>query len=154
MTYPRIGKVICMCSGDLSPVRRLCEWLKSIHVKGEYLGVVLVKAGPIFDRSLDTLDEIVNYLERNGVRRDWMGFVVTRCPQVLALSMEELECRVKFYLDMGMNGNDFGTMVFDYPRVLGFYSLEDMNSKVFELREYSCLLFISSDVLLLRPSCR
>nr|XP_029116306.1 transcription termination factor MTERF2, chloroplastic isoform X2 [Elaeis guineensis] len=136
MTYPRIGKVICMCSGDLLPVRRLCEWLKSIHVKGEYLGIVLVKAGPIFDRSLDTLDEIVNYLERNGVRRDWMGFVVTRCPQVLALSMEELECRVKFYLDMGMNGNDFGTMVFDYPRVLGFYSLEDMNSKVQYLKEF------------------
>lgn len=154
MTYPQIGKVICMCSGDLTPVRHLCEWLKSIHVKGEYLGVVLVKAGPIFDRSLETLDEIVNYLERNGVRNDWLGFVVTRCPQVLTLSMEELEFRVKFYLDMGMNGNDFGTMVFDYPRVLGFYSLEDMNSKVFELREYSWLLFINSNVLLLRPSCR
>lgn len=123
-----------MCSGDLASVRRLCEWLKTIHVQGKYLGVVLVKAGPIFDRSLDTLDELVGYIEKNGVRRDWLGFIVTRCPQVLALSMEELECRVKFYLDMGMSENDFGTMVFDYPRVLGFYSLEEMNSKVFDLR--------------------
>ncbi|KAG1368500.1 Transcription termination factor MTERF2, chloroplastic [Cocos nucifera] len=120
----------------------LVKWLKHNSMthpqigKGEYLGVVLVKAGPIFHRRLDTLDEIVNYLETNGVRRDWLGFVVTRCPQVLALSMEELECRVKFYLDMGMNENDFGTMVFDYPRVLGFYSMEDMNSKVQYLKEF------------------
>jgi mTERF domain-containing protein len=32
---------------------------------------------------------------------------------------------------MGMNENDFGTMVYDYPKALGFLSLEEMNSKVF-----------------------
>ncbi|RRT83806.1 hypothetical protein B296_00008347 [Ensete ventricosum] len=131
LTYPQIAKVICMCPGDLQQVRRIAEWLKSIHVKGESIGVVLVKAGPVFERSLDELEEIVNYLENNGVRKDWMGFVVSRCPQVLGLTMEELESRVKFYLDMGMNAKDFGTMVFDYPRALGFFSLEEMANKVF-----------------------
>lgn len=143
MAYPQIAKVICMCPGDLQLVRRIAEWLKSIHVKGESIGVVLVKAGPLFEHSLDELEEIVNYLENNGVRKDWMGFVVSRCPQVLGLTMEELESRVKFYLDMGMNEKDFGTMVFDYPRALGFFSLEEMANKVFVLREYSffvCLI--------------
>ncbi|XP_009398317.2 transcription termination factor MTERF2, chloroplastic [Musa acuminata AAA Group] len=136
MAYPQIAKVICMCPGDLQLVRRIAEWLKSIHVKGESIGVVLVKAGPLFEHSLDELEEIVNYLENNGVRKDWMGFVVSRCPQVLGLTMEELESRVKFYLDMGMNEKDFGTMVFDYPRALGFFSLEEMANKVQYLKEF------------------
>jgi len=32
---------------------------------------------------------------------------------------------------LGMDEKDFGTMLYDYPRVLGFLSLEEMNSKVF-----------------------
>jgi mTERF domain-containing protein len=32
-----------------------------------------------------------------------------------------------------MNEKDFGTMVFDYPRVLGYFTLEEMNQKVTEL---------------------
>lgn len=140
MTYPQIGKVISMCTGNLEIIRHITEWLKSIHVKGEFLGAVLVKGGSVLFRSVDALEEIVGYLEDNGVRKDWVGHVVTRCPQVLALSMEELESRVRFYLDMGMDERDFGTMVFDYPRVLGFFSLEEMNSKVFGL--YFLLLYI------------
>ncbi|WOL07851.1 transcription termination factor MTERF2, chloroplastic [Canna indica] len=136
MTYPQIGKIICMCPGDLQLVRRIAEWLKSVYVKGESLGIVLIKAGPILERSLDTLEEIVNYLQKNGVRKEWMGFVISRCPQVLGLTMEELESRVKFYLDMGMNEKDFGTMVYDYPRALGFFSLEEMASKVQYLKEF------------------
>ncbi|KAG6529636.1 transcription termination factor MTERF2, chloroplastic-like [Zingiber officinale] len=136
MTFPKIGKIICKCSGDLQLVRRVCAWLKSIHVKGESLGFVLLKASCILERSLDELKEIVSYLESNGVRKDWMGFVVSRCPQILSLSMEELELRAKFYLHMGMNENDFGTMVYDYPRALGYFSLEDMASKVQYLKEF------------------
>lgn len=34
---------------------------------------------------------------------------------------------------MRMNEKDFGTMVFDYPRVLGFFTLEEMNEKVFNM---------------------
>nr|CAD1819558.1 unnamed protein product [Ananas comosus var. bracteatus] len=115
MTYPQIGKVISMCTGNLEIIRHITEWLKSIHVKGEFLGAVLVKGGSVLFRSVDALEEIVGYLEDNGVRKDWVGHVVTRCPQVLALSMEELELRARFYLDMGMDERDFGTMVFDYP---------------------------------------
>ena len=131
MTYPQIGKVICMCSGDLEQVRQAAEWLKLIHVKGKDLGVVFVKASLILGRSSEEMEEIVDYLIENGVRREWVGFVVTRCPQVLTLTMEELVSRVRFYLDMGMNKEDFGTMVYAYPRVLGFFSLDEMNSKVF-----------------------
>lgn len=82
------------------------------------------------ERSLEELDDIVDYLESKGVRMDWMGFVVSRCPELLAFSLEEVKIRSEFYLDMGMNNNDFGTMVFDYPKVLGYLSLEEMHQKV------------------------
>lgn len=106
-------------------------WLKSVRVKGEFLGVVMLKAGDnILQRRHEELDEIVQYLESNGVRRDWMGYVISRCPQLLSYSLEEVKIRVHFFLDMGLNEKDFGTMVFDFPRVLGYYSLEEMNEKV------------------------
>ncbi|KAK1316033.1 hypothetical protein QJS10_CPA05g01127 [Acorus calamus] len=136
LTYPQIGKLICKCPGSLECLRQMVEWLKSIHVKGESLGSVLIKAGPVLGRTTEELDDIVGYLEMHGVRRDWVGFVVGRCPQVLALTMEELDARTRFYMDMGMNERDFGTMVFDYPRSLGFFSLEEMNSKVNYLKEF------------------
>lgn len=81
-------------------------------------------------RSPEELDEIVGYLESHGVRRDWMGYVMSQCPQLLSYSMEELKSRVQFYVDMGMNDKDFGTMVFDYPQVLGYFSMEEMKQKV------------------------
>lgn len=100
-------------------------------MKGEFLGVTLVNAGDnILERSNEELDEIVEYLESKGVRRDWMGYVVSRCPQLLSYNMEEVKTRVKFYLDMGLNEHDFGTMVFDYPKALGYFTLEEMNQKV------------------------
>ena len=82
------------------------------------------------ERSIKELDEIVGYLERNGVKRDWMGIAMSRDPQLLSYSLEEVMARVGFYLDMGINHKDFGTMVFDYPRVLGYYTLDEMNQKV------------------------
>ncbi|CAA7393696.1 unnamed protein product [Spirodela intermedia] len=136
LSYPQIGKAICMCTGNLERLRNLAEWLKSIHVKGAFLGVVLTRAENLIDRSTDELDELVEYLEENGVRRDWVGFVVGRCPQLLTFSMEDLEQRVKFYLKMGINRNDFGTMVYDYPKALGFFDLDVMNDKVDYLREF------------------
>lgn len=84
----------------------------------------------VFSRSFEDLDENIEYLEKNGVRRDWIGFVISRCPEILSFSMEELKMRVEFYLNLGMNENDFGTMVFDYPKVLGYLSMEEMNQKV------------------------
>lgn len=65
----------------------------------------------IFVPSFILLVRIIGYLglESCGVRRDWIGYVVSRCPQLLILSMDELETRVRFYTDMGMNENDFGT---------------------------------------------
>ncbi|KAJ8641179.1 hypothetical protein MRB53_017873 [Persea americana] len=136
LTYPQIGKLICMCPGDLELIRRLVEWLKSIYVKGKFLGYVLTKADGILERSQDELEQIVGYLESNGVRREWVGFVVTRCPHVLSFSMDEMRTRVDFYLDMGMNKNDFGTMVFEYPKALGSFSLDEMNIKVEYLKEF------------------
>ncbi|XP_050261155.1 transcription termination factor MTERF2, chloroplastic [Quercus robur] len=137
VSYPKIGKLICMSRGKIESIRRVIEWLKSIHVKGEFLGVALTKSGGnILDRSNEELDEIVNYLESNGVRMDWMGYVVGRCPQLLSYNMEEVRARVGFFLDMGMNEKDFGTMVFDYPRVLGYFTLEEMNEKVSYLKEF------------------
>ncbi|XP_015892665.4 transcription termination factor MTERF2, chloroplastic [Ziziphus jujuba] len=137
LSYPQIGKLVCMSKGNLETIRRVTEWLKSIHVKGRFIGVVLLKAGDnLLDRSSEEFDEIVEYLERNGVRRDWMGYVMSRCPQLLTCSMEDIKTRVGFYLNMGMSENDFGTMVFDYPRVLGFYALSEMNEKVSYLKEF------------------
>jgi mTERF domain-containing protein len=133
VSYPKIGKLICMSRGKIESIRRVVEWLKSIRVKGEFLGVALTKAGEnILERSNDELDEIIDYLECNGVRRDWIGYVVSRCPLLLSYSLEEVRARVQFYLDMGMNEKDFGTMVFDYPRVLGQFTMEEMNEKVFD----------------------
>lgn len=137
VSYPRIAKLIYMSRGNVESIRRVTEWLKSIHVKGEFLGSVLTKAGEnILERSIEELDEIVWYLESNGVRMDWMGYVMSRCPQLLCCSMEEVKTRVGFFLDMGMNEKDFGTMVFDYPRVLGYFTLEEMNQKVNYLKEF------------------
>ncbi|GAV82146.1 mTERF domain-containing protein [Cephalotus follicularis] len=137
LSYPKIAKLICLSRGNLESINHLARWLKTIHVRSEFLGVVLLKSGEsILERSIEELNEIVEYLERNGVMRDWMGYVLSRCPQLLSYSMEELKLRVGFYLDMGMNVKDFGTMVFDFPRVLGYFTLEEMNQKVNYLKEF------------------
>ncbi|KAG4973819.1 hypothetical protein JHK87_030640 [Glycine soja] len=137
ISFPRIAKLILMSRGNLEAVRSFVEWLKSVYVKGEFLGVVMVNAGDnIFQRSHAELDEIVLYLESNGVRRDWMEYVISRCPQLLSYSLDEVKTRAQFYHDMGLNEKDFGTMVFDFPKVLGYYSMEEMNAKVNYLKEF------------------
>ncbi|KAF3435704.1 hypothetical protein FNV43_RR22796 [Rhamnella rubrinervis] len=136
LSYPQIAKLICMSKGNLESIIRATEWLKSNHVKGRFIGVALMKAEHLLDRGNEELDEIVDYLEINGVRRDWMGYVISRCPQLLSCSMEEIKTRVGFFLNMGMSSNDFGTMVFDFPRVLGYYTLTEMNEKVSYLKEF------------------
>lgn len=120
-----------MTKGNLESITRLAKWLKSMHVKGRFIGLAMLKGGDrLFERSNEQLDEIFEYLERNGVRREWMGYVLSRCPHLLSYSFEEIKTRVGFFLDMGMNEKDFGTMVFDYPRVFGFFTLTEMNEKV------------------------
>ncbi|KAK4378345.1 hypothetical protein RND71_000207 [Anisodus tanguticus] len=112
LSYPQIANLICNSKGDLESIRRLAEWLKSIHVKGRFIGHVLIRAkGNVLGRSLEELDEIVGYLEYKGVKRDWIGYVVGRCPEILSFSIEELESRTKFYFAMGMDEKDLGTMV-------------------------------------------
>lgn len=131
MTYPQIGKIICKCNNDLNHIRRMAEWLKSIHVKGQFLGPTMVKAGPtLLDLKFEQLEENIDQLESYGVRNEWIGYVVTKCPKLLVMSVEEMEARICFYKEMGLNERDFGTMVFDYPKALGFFSLEEMQSKV------------------------
>ncbi|KAH1030726.1 hypothetical protein J1N35_042900 [Gossypium stocksii] len=152
LSYPKIAKLICMSKGNLDSIRRLVEWLKTVYVKGEFLGATLLKSGDdILHRRLEELDEIVDYLESNGVRRDWMGFVISRCPRLLSYSMEEVKMRVEFYLNMGMNENDFGTMVFDYPGVLGYFTLEEMNQKVNYLKEFGLSTEDVGKLLAFRP---
>ncbi|KAL6517299.1 hypothetical protein OROMI_033000 [Orobanche minor] len=130
LSYPHIGKLICASKGNLDTIIRLAEWLKSIHVKGRLIGVTLTRAGEnVLERSIDELNKIAEFLEENGVRRDWMGHVVSRCPAILSFSMEELRSRAEFYLTMGMDKNDFGTMLFDCPKVIGYLSREGMNQK-------------------------
>ncbi|MED6204111.1 Transcription termination factor mterf2, chloroplastic [Stylosanthes scabra] len=137
LSYPHISKLILLSKGRIDLIRDRVQWLKSLHVKGEFLGVTLVKGGEnILHRSYKELDEIVEYLVSNGVRRVWMGYVISRCPQLLSYSLEEVKTRVAFYVDMGMNENDFGTMVFDFPRALGYLTLEEMNQKVNYLKEF------------------
>jgi len=120
-----------MSRGKLESIRNRVEWLKSVFVKGEFIGDAMLKSGDnVLLRSDGELDEIVDYLEFNGVRREWMGYVVSRCPKLLSYSLEEVKTRVQFYLDMGLDAKDFGTMVFDFPKVLGHYTLEEMNRKV------------------------
>nr|AKM76439.1 embryo defective 2219 [Pelargonium cotyledonis] len=136
-SYIRIGKLISMTKGNLKSIRLLAEWLNSVGVRGEFLGSVMLRAGDnIFQRSLEELDEIVEYLESKGVRGEWMGYVISRCPGLLCCSMEELRTRVAFYVDMGMNDHDFGTMVFDCPKALGYLTLEEMTQKVNYLKEF------------------
>ncbi|XP_057965713.1 transcription termination factor MTERF2, chloroplastic isoform X2 [Malania oleifera] len=137
LSYPQIGKLLCLSRRNLDAMRCRVEWLKSIHVRGRCIGVALVRGGEnILGRSMEELDEIVGYLESKGVRRDWMGVVISRCPQLLLCSMEEVKTRAGFYLDLGMKEKDFGTMVYDYPKALGYFTLEEMNQKVNYLREF------------------
>ncbi|XP_010555298.1 PREDICTED: transcription termination factor MTERF2, chloroplastic [Tarenaya hassleriana] len=136
-SFNRIGKLICVSKGDLDSIRKTIEWLKTIHVKGEFMGVALLRSGDnILQRKREELDEIVEYLESKGVRRDWMGYVVGRCPELLSFTMEELKARVDFFSKMGMDDNDFGTMVFDYPKILGYFSFEEMEQKIDYLEEF------------------
>ncbi|XP_030450223.2 transcription termination factor MTERF2, chloroplastic [Syzygium oleosum] len=152
LSYPQIGKLICMSRGNLDSIRRFAEWLKSINVKGRFLGVALMKAGDnILERGNDELDEMVQYLEDNGVRREWMGYIMSRSPQLLSYSMEEVKSRVAFYLDMGMNENDFGTMVFDYPKSLGYFTMEEMNQKVHYLKEFGLNIEEIGKLLAFKP---
>lgn len=137
LSYPQIGRMICISKGNLESIRCLVEWLKSIHVKGRYLGVVFMRVREtILRRSVEELDEIVLYLESKGVKRDWMGYIMSRCAELLAFSMEVVKVRVNFYTDMGMNEHDFGTMVYDFPKVLGYFSLEEMRQKVNYLKDF------------------
>lgn len=104
-------------------------------MNGRYIGVTLTRAGGnVLERSMEEFEEIVKYLEENGVRKDWMGYVVSRCPEILAFSMDELRSRANFYLNMGMDRNDFGTMLYDCPKVIGYFSMEEMNEKVLILQ--------------------
>ncbi|XP_010472165.1 PREDICTED: transcription termination factor MTERF2, chloroplastic-like [Camelina sativa] len=136
-SYNRIAKIICMSKGNLDSIRIMIEWLKTIHVKGEFIGVAFLRSGDnILQRSREELDEVVEYLESNGVRRDWMGYVVGRCPELLSFSMDEVKSRVDFFLKMGMNQNDFGTMVYDYPKIIGYFSFEEMEKKINYLKEF------------------
>lgn len=137
LSYNRIAKIICMSKGNLDSIRIMIEWLKSIHVKGEFIAVAFLRSGDnILQRNREELNEIVEYLESNGVRRDWMGYVVGRCPELLSFSMEEVKSRVDFFLKMGMNQNDFGTMVYDYPKIIGFFSFQVMEKKINYLKEF------------------
>ncbi|KAJ7978362.1 Transcription termination factor family protein [Quillaja saponaria] len=152
LSYPQIAKLICMSKGELESILRLAEWLKTIGVKGRFLGVALVKSGEkILERSKDELDEVVQYLVDNGIRREWMGYVLSRCPQLLSYSLEEVKSRVEFYLDMDMNEKDFGTMVFDYPRVLGYFTVEEMKQKVDYLKEFGLRIEDVGRLLAFKP---
>lgn len=137
LSYNQIGKLICKAKGNLDSVRHLAEWLKTINVRGRFIGAVLMRArGNIFSRSFEEFEENVEYLESKGVRREWMGHVVGHCPEVLSLTMEQLKLRVEFYMNMGMDEEDFGTMLFDFPKVVGFYPMEEMHQKVAYLKEF------------------
>lgn len=66
VSYNKIAKLICMSRGDIDSIRRFAEWLKTIHVKGDFLGTVMTKAGEnILERSNEELDETVGYLVRD-----------------------------------------------------------------------------------------
>nr|GMD28743.1 transcription termination factor MTERF2, chloroplastic [Ipomoea batatas] len=152
LSFPQIGNLICKSRRDVTYIRRFAEWLKSVNVKGRFIGVAMLRSGEnVFSRSFDDLDENIEYLEKNGVRRDWIGFVISRCPEILSFSMEELKMRVEFYLNLGMNENDFGTMVFDYPKVLGYLSMEEMNQKVAYLKEFGLSNEDVGRVIALKP---
>ncbi|KAJ4851446.1 hypothetical protein Tsubulata_031894 [Turnera subulata] len=152
LSYNKITKLISMSRGEIESIQRLADWLKTNHVKGEFLGTVMIRAGDgILQRSYEELNEIVGYLESNGVRKDWMGYVIRRCPQLLGFSMEELRTRVGFFLDMGMNEKDFGTMVFDFPRVLGYFTLQEMKDKVNYLMEFGLSIEEVGKLLAFRP---
>ncbi|KAJ1393670.1 Transcription termination factor, mitochondrial/chloroplastic [Sesbania bispinosa] len=152
LSYPQIAKLILMTRGKLDLIRNRVDWLKSVHVKGEFIGNAMLKSGDnILLRSNKELDEIVEYLESSGVRRDWMGYVISRCPELLSYSSEEVKTRVQFFLDMGLDEKDFGTMVFDFPRVLGYYTLEEMNQKINYLKEFGLQSKDVGKLLAFRP---
>ncbi|VFQ65826.1 unnamed protein product [Cuscuta campestris] len=137
LSFPQIGNLICKSRGDVMYIRRLVEWLNSVQVEGRFIGVVMLRSGEnVFSRSFDDLDESIEYLEKSGVRRDCIGYVIRRCPTILSFSMEELKTRVEFYLNLGMCKKDFGTMVFDCPKALGYLSMEETNQKVAYLKEF------------------
>ncbi|KAK9165526.1 hypothetical protein Scep_000717 [Stephania cephalantha] len=137
VVYNQNKSIIRAKKNNLEYFSRALSVVEKDLCEGEFLGFVMVKAGRgVLGRSIEELEEIVAYLESNGVRRVWMGFVVTRCPLVLSYSIDELRSRVEFYMDMGMNEKDFGTMIFEYPKALGAFTMEEMKSKVDYLKEF------------------
>ncbi|EPS64154.1 hypothetical protein M569_10626, partial [Genlisea aurea] len=137
LSYPQIGKLIVKSGGNLNPIRNLAEWLKSVHVKGRFIGTALTRAGEsVLRRDTEDLNELVEYLEENGVKRDWMGCIISRCPEILTFTMEELRIRTEFYLNLGIDRNDFGTMLFDCPKAFGYLPVEEMKQKAMYFKDF------------------
>ncbi|KAM7261776.1 hypothetical protein ACFE04_020853 [Oxalis oulophora] len=100
-----------MSKGNLESIRPIVEWLKMIHVRSKFLGVVLLKSGEtILERSREELDEVVDYLESNG---HW-GYY----------TLDEMNEKVNYLKEFGLNHEQVGRLLAFKPQLMGC-SIED-----------------------------
>ncbi|KAL3688724.1 hypothetical protein R1sor_015033 [Riccia sorocarpa] len=134
LTVPRIGSLICLADEKLERIKPRIELLKSIYVKGRELGAVIEREPSILTQSLEELQNTVSILETAGIERKWLGLVVNRSPCVFAVGNEVLLRKISLFADLEIPPEDFGRLVFKFPAVLGYLSVEEMRSKMDYLR--------------------
>lgn len=138
LTISRIGYLLCEASDRLDIILPRLECLKSVHVRGRDIGVVLTRVPRVLEEPVHVLQETADFLEQSGVKKEWIGTVISRAPGVLAISRQELHERVQYFRDFGMSPEQYGAMVFNFPAVLGKFSLEEIRPKVENLLTLSC----------------
>jgi mTERF domain-containing protein len=97
------------------------NYLESIAVKSENMGIVITKFPQIFSYDTGTIQTKVNYLNSIGIKGENAGAVITRYPQILALDLKNNLKPTYEFLEENFNW-DY-TNVVSTPNVLGF-SLE------------------------------
>lgn len=132
----KIGKLVFMVEDYEGNLQPKIKWLKSINVHGRDLGAALMRDPRILEKTIEELNENVELLKNAGVRVDWIGWVVRRCSKVLACCTEELQLRIAFYSHLGIEGDNFGRMVYNFPASLGHFPLDEMYSKLEYLKGF------------------
>eukprot|EP00249_Psilotum_nudum_P005649 c19085_g1_i3 orf=381-1952(+) len=151
LTAFQIGNLLSRVEDYNGVLQPVINWLKSINVRGRDLGIVLKRQPCILERSIEELNDVVELLEMNGVKKGWIGLMVRRSPILLSLGCEELQERVAFFTDLGINSDDFGAMVSNFPAVLGHFSLEEMQGKVKYLKRFGFESFSLGRVIAEKP---
>ncbi|KAI5083207.1 hypothetical protein GOP47_0002950 [Adiantum capillus-veneris] len=150
-TFSKIARLVFLVEDHEGILQPKIKWLKSINVTGRDLGAALTRDPIILEKTIPELSESVELMKSAGVRDDWIGWVIRRSSRVLTCRKEELQGRIDFYTRLGIQGDNFGKMVYNFPACLGHFPLDEMYSKVDYLKSFGLDDLTVGEVLASRP---